>query len=95
MVNIPQTWEARDSTTRTLDLLYHTKAKSLPMLLLSTDAEKAIDRVAWDLLHLTLEHIGLQRRMRLCIEALYSGPSGAVKVNGIPSAPFQMWNGTR
>lgn len=85
---------ARDSTTRTLDLLYHTKAKSLPMLLLSTEVE-AIDRVAWDLLHLTLEHIGLPRRMSLWIEALYSGPSGAVKVNGIPSAPFQMWNGTR
>lgn len=62
---------------------------------LSTDAEKAFDRVDWQFLQSTLRHIGLGSRMQSWIQALYTGPTAAVLVNGVRSEYFPLSNGTR
>lgn len=51
------------------------KIRGTPMLLLSTDAEKAFDRVHWPFLFETLRHIGLSQWMMNWIQAIYSRPS--------------------
>lgn len=64
-------------------------------MLLSTDAEKAFDRVAWDYMSQVLQHLGLGRRMLTWIGNIYSTPSARVKVNGLLSDPLAITNGTR
>lgn len=54
-------------------------------LLLSTDAKKASDRVAWDYLWEVLKRVGLAVNMIAWIKALYSHPRAQVKLNGIHS----------
>lgn len=64
-------------------------------LLLSTDAEKAFDRVSWDYLRGMLSHVGFKSNMLAWTQSLYSFPKAQVKVNGILSEPFELKNGTR
>lgn len=51
--------EARDNALRTLSLLAYTRGSPQPTFLLSTDAEKAFDRVDWGYLMATLSHLGI------------------------------------
>uniref|UniRef100_A0A8C5PDU3 Reverse transcriptase domain-containing protein n=1 Tax=Leptobrachium leishanense TaxID=445787 RepID=A0A8C5PDU3_9ANUR len=88
--------EGRANTVRAIDLIHMaSKTKNEPMLLLSTDAEKAFDRVSWRFLFSTLGHIGLGRNMLAWIGALYTNPSARLNVNGALSPPFRINNGTR
>lgn len=43
----------------------------------------------------TLEAFGLDPKMTRWINALYKHPTARVKINGTPSGPFEMFNGTR
>lgn len=51
--------EARDNIIKTLNLIQAVTQDSVEGLLLSTDAEKAFDRVARDYLFATCRHIGM------------------------------------
>lgn len=46
-VGFVQGREARDSVTRVLNLLRLAQIRSIPHMLLSTDAKKTFDRVSW------------------------------------------------
>lgn len=92
-VGFVPTREARDNTTKVLNLIYVAQKRKIPLLLLSTDAEKAFDRVDWTFL--TLRFLGLGRRMMHWIQAIYSCPWARVKVNGHLSQSFEITNGTR
>lgn len=94
-VGFVPTREARDNTTKALNLIYATQKHKIPLLLLSTDAEKAFDRVDWTFLTETLCFLGLGWRMMHWIQAIYSCPSARVKVNGHLSQSFEITNGTR
>uniref|UniRef100_A0A8C5QYZ4 Reverse transcriptase domain-containing protein n=1 Tax=Leptobrachium leishanense TaxID=445787 RepID=A0A8C5QYZ4_9ANUR len=87
--------EARDATTRVLNAIAYSKRSATPLLLLSTDAEKAFDRVLWPFLFRTLERFGLGEDYLQWIRALYSAPSARVKINGALTQPFSILNGTR
>uniref|UniRef100_A0A8C5Q5Y4 Reverse transcriptase domain-containing protein n=1 Tax=Leptobrachium leishanense TaxID=445787 RepID=A0A8C5Q5Y4_9ANUR len=87
--------EARDNTMRTLQLMHHARRSSQELALLSTDAEKAFDRVDWDFISLSLIRIGLGPHLRAWIGALYGDATARVCVNGVFTAPFPIRNGTR
>uniref|UniRef100_A0A8C5N2B1 Reverse transcriptase domain-containing protein n=1 Tax=Leptobrachium leishanense TaxID=445787 RepID=A0A8C5N2B1_9ANUR len=87
--------EARDNTIRALTLTHRAQRQGEALLLLSTDAEKAFDRVNWDYLFATLEHIGLGPHLCAWIRALYINPTARVFVNGMYTVPFKFRNGTR
>uniref|UniRef100_A0A8C5QL89 Reverse transcriptase domain-containing protein n=1 Tax=Leptobrachium leishanense TaxID=445787 RepID=A0A8C5QL89_9ANUR len=87
--------EARDNTIRALTLTHRAQRRGEELLLLSTDAEKAFDRVNWDFLFATLGHIGLGPHLCAWIRALYINPTARVCVNGMYTAPFKIRNGTR
>lgn len=87
--------EARDSTTKVLNLLYVAKSQKIPCIFLNTDAEKAFDRVSWPFMFAVLRHIGLGEVMLNRIARIYSNPTARVKANGVLSDPFPITNGTR
>uniref|UniRef100_A0A8C5LQH7 Reverse transcriptase domain-containing protein n=1 Tax=Leptobrachium leishanense TaxID=445787 RepID=A0A8C5LQH7_9ANUR len=88
--------EARDSTVRAINLIQgapHSPAD--PLLLLSTDCDKAFDRVRWDFLFRALTHMGFGDHMLMWIRALYTNPCARVNINGVLSGAFPVANGTR
>lgn len=82
--------EARDTSLRALHLIHWARNRPVQHLyiILSTDAEKAFDRVDWSYLTEVLRSLRLSPRMLASISALYSSPCAQVKVNGILSARF-------
>uniref|UniRef100_A0A8C5MIE2 Reverse transcriptase domain-containing protein n=1 Tax=Leptobrachium leishanense TaxID=445787 RepID=A0A8C5MIE2_9ANUR len=88
--------EGRDNTTLAINLI-HAARKNLanPTLLLSTDAEKAFDRVHWPFLFNTLRHMGFGPHVLQWISALYAHPTARINLNGALSPPFTIQNGTR
>lgn len=87
--------EPRDNTIRVVNLIHTAWTSNRPLLLLSTDAEKAFNQVNLALMRATLEHIGLGSSMMHWILSLYSNPSAAVKVNETRSAFFNIHSGTQ
>lgn len=76
--------EARDNSLRAVQLIHwaRTRPDSQPYFILSTDTEKAFDRVDWSYLKAVLGSLGLGPRMMTSILALYSTPCVQVKANG-------------
>uniref|UniRef100_A0A8C5PPA2 Reverse transcriptase domain-containing protein n=1 Tax=Leptobrachium leishanense TaxID=445787 RepID=A0A8C5PPA2_9ANUR len=89
------TREARDGTIRTLNVIPSAQRSDIPLLLLSTDAEKAFDRVSWPFMYSTLRAMNIPAEFIKWITALYSEPNAKVRVNGVFSETFQIRNGTR
>ncbi|XP_063806719.1 synaptotagmin-like protein 2 [Pseudophryne corroboree] len=87
--------EAKDNTTKLLNLIHLASSSKISTVLLSTDAEKAFDRVNWDFMRAVLEHIGLGPQALHRILSLYTQPSAKVRVNGTLSDNFLISNGTR
>uniref|UniRef100_A0A8C5MYT0 Reverse transcriptase domain-containing protein n=1 Tax=Leptobrachium leishanense TaxID=445787 RepID=A0A8C5MYT0_9ANUR len=87
--------EARDATIRVLNAVTLSSAARQSLLLLSTDAEKAFDRVSWPFLFQTLESFGLPSHFLTWIRSLYDAPSARVRINGALSPSFPISNGTR
>lgn len=74
--------KARDNVTKALNLIHRSHRAGFEGLLLSTDAEKAFDRVSWDFLLATCSHIGLKAHMPTWISSLYEDPMTKLKING-------------
>lgn len=87
--------EARDNTIKALILIHWARSSKIEGLLLSTDAEKAFDRVSWDYMMASCSHIGLGNNMLNWIGALYQNPQAKIKVNNTLSDPINIHNGTR
>lgn len=87
--------EGRDNTQRVLSAIHFAKQYQKPLVLISTDAEKAFDRVDWTFLRATIQHIGLKSGMQNWITSLYSCPRARIKKNDTMSEPFSICNGTR
>lgn len=87
--------EPRDNTIWVINLIHAAKSSNRPLLLLSTDAENAFDRVNWAFIRATLEHIGLGSSMLSWILSLYSNPLAAGKDNETRSDFFNITIGTR
>uniref|UniRef100_A0A8C5M1B7 Reverse transcriptase domain-containing protein n=1 Tax=Leptobrachium leishanense TaxID=445787 RepID=A0A8C5M1B7_9ANUR len=88
--------EGRDNTTLAINLIHAAQRPGAgPTLLLSTDAEKAFDRVHWPFLFQTLHHMGFGPNALRWITALYDSPTARINLNGTLSPPFNIKNGTR
>uniref|UniRef100_A0A803KEP9 Reverse transcriptase domain-containing protein n=1 Tax=Xenopus tropicalis TaxID=8364 RepID=A0A803KEP9_XENTR len=87
--------EARDNTNRLFSIIQYAKKLKIPIMLLSTDAEKAFDRVDWTFLKATLQETNLGPKMIKRISALYTLPTAKLRVNGELSETFHIKNGTR
>uniref|UniRef100_A0A8C5PTB1 Reverse transcriptase domain-containing protein n=1 Tax=Leptobrachium leishanense TaxID=445787 RepID=A0A8C5PTB1_9ANUR len=87
--------EARDATSRVINAIALAQKERIPLLLLSTDAEKAFDRVLWPYLNQALKGFGLGDGFLKWISALYSNPTARVRVNGALTPSFAIQNGTR
>lgn len=75
--------QARDSTTRAIDLITKINRDKIEICLLSADAEKAFDRVNWTFMMHTLKEIGLGVMMKNWIKSIYTFPRAQVTVNGV------------
>lgn len=71
--------EAKDNVTKSLNLIYAARRLKIEGLLLSTDAEKAFDPVAWEFMLETCRFIRLGTLVLSWISALYKEPFGKVK----------------
>uniref|UniRef100_A0A8C5QG33 Reverse transcriptase domain-containing protein n=1 Tax=Leptobrachium leishanense TaxID=445787 RepID=A0A8C5QG33_9ANUR len=87
--------EARDATQRAIDAMSAARCSGQRLLLLSTDAEKAFDRVLWPFLFQTLSTLGMGPGFLTWVRALYTSPTARIKVNGALSNSFSITNGTR
>lgn len=87
--------EARDNITKALNLMHRCRRAGFEGFLLSTDAEKAFDRVSWDFLLATCSHIDLKAHMLTWISLLYQDPIARLKVNGTLLEPVFIKNGIR
>lgn len=65
------------------------------LCLLAVDAEKAFDCVDWEFLRMSLQQIGLGRRMLSWIMSLYSSQLARVRTNVFLSPMFPIHKGTR
>uniref|UniRef100_A0A8C5Q0C8 Reverse transcriptase domain-containing protein n=1 Tax=Leptobrachium leishanense TaxID=445787 RepID=A0A8C5Q0C8_9ANUR len=87
--------EARDATTRALGAMGCAHASQTGLLLLSTDAEKAFDRVRWGFMLSVLRRIGIRERFLQWLTVLYRFPTARVRANGALSGNITIRNGTR
>ncbi|KAM9330538.1 neuronal acetylcholine receptor subunit alpha-6 [Gastrophryne carolinensis] len=71
--------EARGNTVKALNVHWWATSHRLRAMMLSTDAEKAFDRVDWEWIGSVLEHVGLGEMARNRILALYSNPRARVR----------------
>lgn len=77
--------EARDATTRVIDIIYYIKQKELETCFFSTDVEKAFDRVNWSFMFQTLKSLGVGERFTTWIKSLYIFPQAQLGINGLLS----------
>uniref|UniRef100_A0A803JHI8 Reverse transcriptase domain-containing protein n=1 Tax=Xenopus tropicalis TaxID=8364 RepID=A0A803JHI8_XENTR len=87
--------EGKENTMKIINMMCWAKEHRTHSLLLSTDAEKAFDRVHWTFLKKVLENSGMGTMFINKIMALYTTPRAQIKINGILSEPFTIRNGTR
>lgn len=80
--------EAHDNTIKTPNIYHMLTNTATEGFFLSTDTEKALDRVAWDYMSAVLASIGLWSFMQSSILTFYSNPQVRVKVNGHLSDTF-------
>ena len=71
------------------------KQRHRPGLLLLHDGEKAYDTVQWDWLQEVLESMGFPPSFRQIVQLMVTDLTSCVKVNGVLSDPFDMWNGVK
>ena len=77
------------------DILYETKTRNVPGLLLSVDFEKAFDSVSWDIIHTALDYFGFGPSIRHWVETFYTGTESSILQNGHMSSCFQTGRGCR
>lgn len=87
-VGFVTTREARDSTTKVLNLLHVANSTHMPCVFLSTDTEKTFDRINWQYMFSVLRNLSLGDTIINWIATIYSNPTAQVKAGGVLSDPF-------
>lgn len=80
---------------RLLNIIELSHNLSFNYLILSLDAEKALDSVEWPYLFYTFEKFGLGEYFIKWVQILYTDPLAAVITNGHRSDNFPLFRGTR
>lgn len=84
------TREVTDGCMRAIDVIHMARSRAILSCLLSTDAEKAFDRVDWTFIQQNLKAIGLGPMICSWVGGLYYLPSTRVLVKGVMSSSFTM-----
>ncbi|KAF7654481.1 hypothetical protein LDENG_00069260 [Lucifuga dentata] len=87
--------QTQDNIRRTLHVIENITKNGLQAVILSFDAEKAIDRVSWEFLYKVLKKFGFHQTFIKIIQALYKSPRAKIKINGALSNTFNLERGTR
>lgn len=82
------------NTRRLLNIL-NSPSSIAPEVVVSLDAEKAFDRVEWRYLFFVLQKFGFSSDFISWIRLLYACPVASVHTNGLQSAVFPLYRGTR
>jgi len=69
-------------------VVHYVNENNLPAAVLALDQEKAFDRVDWDFLLSTLDHMGFGPSFISQVRLLYSNIGSAILVNGYTSSLF-------
>ena len=77
------------------DVVRYTEETNFPAVILSFDQEKAFDRVDWNCLVSTLDHMGFGPSFILWVKLLYTDIRSAVLINGYISDSFWPSRGVR
>ena len=77
------------------DVVQYAHETRLPLAILSLDQEKAFDRVDWECLFTTLQHMGFGKSFISWVRLLYAGVRSAVLVNGYTKQFFLPSRGVR
>ena len=86
--------QTHDNIRRTLHLIDRIERENKKAVVLSLDAEKALDRVNWQFLYQTLDRFGFNEQSVDLIRTLYQQPTAKIKINGSLSPSFIL-QGTR
>lgn len=84
-----------DNMRRLLNIIQLSHQQKLSNMVISLDAGKAFDRVAWHFLFSTLNAFGLGDAFSSWVRFLYNRPLAAVQINGQLSSYFPLGRGTR
>ncbi len=84
-----------DNVRRTLNIMDHVQKNNLHTLILTLDAEKAFDRVAWPFIFETCRSFGFSNIFISWLQNMYRTSKTQVRVNGTLSSPFELKRGTR
>lgn len=77
------------------DVVHYVNDNNLPAAILALDQEKAFDRVDWNFLLSTLNHMGFGPSFISWVKLLYSNIRSAILINGYTSNPFWPSRGVR
>jgi hypothetical protein len=64
-------------------------------LIISTDAEKAFDKIQYHFMIKTLRKLGIQGKYLNIVKAIYDKPVANIILNGEKLKPFPLKSGTR
>ena len=79
-----------------INVIHHiNKLKEKNNTIISTDAEKAFDKVQHPFMIKTLQKVGIERTYLNIIKAIYDKPTANIVLNGEKLKPFPLRSGTR
>lgn len=81
--------------TRRLLNIVSSPGSNIPEVIISLDAEKALDRVEWDFFFYVLQKICFHLEFISWIKLLYVNPVASVHTNGLQCPSFPLYRGTR
>ena len=81
---------------KSINVIYHiNKSKDKNHMIISTDAEKAFDKIQHPFMIKSLQKVGIEGTYLNIIKAIYDKPTANIVLNGENLKPFPLRSGTR
>ena len=81
---------------KSINVIYHiNKLKDKNHMIISTDAEKAFDKIQHPFMIKTLQKVGIEGTYLNIIKAIYDKPTASIILNGEKLKPFPLRSGIR
>ena len=81
---------------KSINAIHHiNKSKDKNHMIISTDAEKAFDKIQHPFMIKTLQKVGIEGTYLNIIKAIYDKPTANIVLNGVKLKPFPLRSGTR
>ena len=83
------------NTHKTINIIDHIKRKNKNHMILSTDAEKAFDKIQHPFLIKTLQSVGIKGTFLSILKAIYKKPTANIILNWEKLRAFTLRSGTQ